>query len=86
MSEVNKPRPALLPAEGLLAMARVMAYGAEKHGVRDWETNPKRTREDHLDAALRHILKYMAGTARDEETMESHLVHAATRLLMAYEV
>jgi hypothetical protein len=73
-----KARPTLLPAKALLLCSQLMA---EHDSARtDWTSTPI---QGHLDAALRHILKYQAGTHVDPDSGHSHLVHAATRLLMA---
>lgn len=74
-----KPRPSLLPGLALIEAASLMA--AEQQAKGDgWKDAAS---ADHVDAALRHALRWAAGVIEDDETGRSHLVHAAVRLLMA---
>ncbi len=71
-------RPTLLPPRATLAVSAVLTAGAAKYGESNWHLI---STNEHLDHALRHIFKYLANDAT-----ESHLSHAACRLLMALEV
>ncbi len=71
-------RPTLLPPKATLAVSAVLTTGAAKYGNSNWKLIDV---EAHLDHAMRHILLYLANDAT-----ESHLSHAACRLLMALEM
>lgn len=74
-----KPRPDLIPPKALLAVARVLALGASKHGEHRPSDRP--WREDYA-AALRHAFEWAPGAPLDAESGESALAHAAARLLL----
>lgn len=68
----------LLPAEALLAVAKVLKHGADKYGDGNWRSIRI---PSHLNHAMTHILSYLAGDGQDE-----HLEHAACRLLFALDL
>lgn len=76
----NKPPLAWLPPEGIRAVARVQAYGHKKYGQ---FSNFRKGLEVSRNAscAMRHILAFMDGEDFDIESNESHIAHAATRLM-----
>ena len=79
--DTGKPRPALIPPEAILEIAKVMAHGAEKYNDNNWRntTNPMRwTRA--LDAAMRHQAAWLEGETHDPETGINHLAHAACNM------
>ena len=47
----------LLDAEAVLRLGRVLALGAESHGVDNWRNIP---RQDHINHALNHLIVYLA--------------------------
>src|SRR5262249_45742671 len=67
----------LLPPDAVLAVAKVLKYGADKFGPDNWRKIPC---ADHLNHALAHVFAYGAG-----DTSDDHLAHAACRLLFALE-
>lgn len=71
-------RADLLPPSALLAVAKVLKEGAEKYGDRNWRQIEC---QSHLNHAMRHLLNYLAG-----DKTESHLEHAACRILMGLEI
>jgi hypothetical protein len=75
----TKPAVSLLPWNGLLACANIMAKNQAakdaQHADGKWRTQ---TFAHHLGCAARHLAQYLAGYAD-----EDHLAHAACRLLMA---
>lgn len=75
-----KPRPTLLPARSLLAVAQLITEQQETRGD-GWR---QVSAADHLDAAQRHLLKHQAGELVDESGHQ-HRVHATARLLFALE-
>lgn len=81
----GKPRYDLLPPELLEATARVLTFGADKYGDRNWEKGMGWGR--CFAALMRHMWAWWRGHNWDPETGMSHLWHAACCLafLIAYE-
>lgn len=65
------------PHLAVLQVGRVVKAGLTKYEPDNWRKIP---RKDHLNHALTHVFAYCAGDRQD-----SHLEHAACRLLMALE-
>ena len=81
----GKPLMGAVPPNALLAVARVLTFGAEKYGRDNWrQVESAETR--YLDAALRHINAYQRGEAADHESGESHLAHAVCSLMFMLEL
>lgn len=81
----GKPLMGAVPPNALLAVAKVLTFGAEKYGRDNWrQVESAETR--YLDAALRHINAYQRGEAVDPESGESHLAHAACSLMFMLEL
>lgn len=81
----GKPLMGAVPPDALLAVARVLTFGAEKYGRDNWrQVENAETR--YLDAALRHINAYQRGEAADPESGESHLAHAVCSLMFVLEL
>ena len=81
----GKPLMGAVPPNALLALARVLTFGAEKYGRDNWrQVGNAETR--YLDAALRHINAYQRGEAADPESGESHLAHAVCSLMFMLEL
>ena len=78
----EKPRVDLIPMRPLMAVGRVMGFGAKKYGHHNWREGISVSR--HIAAALRHLIQYADPFEpdSDEETGESHLAHAACCILM----
>lgn len=71
---------AYLPWAGVRAVSQVQAYGHKKY--EDYNNYRKGMEEGrNLSCALRHIAAYMEGESLDPESKQSHLAHAACRLL-----
>jgi hypothetical protein len=64
-----------IPPDVLLKVAAVLHAGREKYGADNWRKIDQR---DHLNHAMVHIVKFMAG-----DRSESHLVNAICRLMFA---
>ena len=78
-ADAGKVRPTLVPAEAILAIARVREYGVKKYGEREgWRrVEPQR----YKDALWRHLLAEQqdpGGT--DGESGLPHLWHALCNL------
>lgn len=81
----GKPLMGAVPPNALLAVARVLTFGAEKYGRDNWrQVENAETR--YLDAALRHINAYQRGEVADPESGESHLAHAVCSLMFMLEM
>lgn len=72
----------LLPFDGLGEVNAVLRHGAEKHSPR-FDSDASRSRVGDINAALRHVGRWLDGSGVDEESGRSHLAHAAARLLIA---
>lgn len=81
----GKARYDLLPPELMEGVARVLTFGADKYGERNWEQGMRWGRP--FAAMMRHMWAWWRGQGRDPETGMSHLWHAACCLafLIAYE-
>jgi hypothetical protein len=81
----GKPPYHLLAPEMLDGTARVLAFGADKYGARNWEAGMHWSRP--FSAMMRHMWAWWSGDRADPETGMSHLWHAACCLmfLIAYE-
>ena len=69
----------LLPFDALEEIARVLEFGAKKHGRRDWERGLSWS--GLAAKILRHLFAWMRGADRDDESGRLHLAHAACCLL-----
>lgn len=58
-------------------VARVMAHGADKYGVRNWRTNPIYART-YIGAMRRHIDEWEDGIDADHDSGEHPLAHVAS--------
>lgn len=72
----GKVRYELLPPEALEEVAKVLTFGAEKYGERNWELGINYSRV--FGALLRHIWAWWNPLQpdKDDETGLSHLAHA----------
>lgn len=94
-ADAGKERLELIAPEFLFATAKVLTFGAEKYGDRNWEAGMKWSRV--FGALMRHMWAWWGGKAPtsynflfgdlDPETEMSHLWHAACCImfLIAYE-
>lgn len=80
----NKPKLKLLKRSALEAIAGVREYGIAKYkNDYDWaDCSP----DDYVDAALRHLYKWLDGEDLDRESGLCHLAHAMTSLMLAHEL
>lgn len=62
-------------------MARVVGYGAETYGEREWRNIPKR---EHLNHAAKHCFSALEEmNAREYDAVEDNMVNAMVRLMFA---
>lgn len=75
----------LIAPEVLESLAKVLAFGAEKYAVRNWEEGMDWSRV--YSAMQRHMWAWWGGEDNDPETGFSHLAHAACCIMFldAYE-
>lgn len=73
----GKPQLSLIPYEVLVAIAKVMEFGAKKYGRDNWKECKKPER--YVDAAMRHLHQYTE-EKQDSESGYCHLWHAACNL------
>lgn len=80
----GKPRYDLLAPELLEEVSKVLAFGAQKYGDRNWEKGMDWHRP--FGALMRHSWAWWKGEELDQESGLSHLSHAACNLmfLLAY--
>lgn len=74
-TDAMKPRPTLVPAKAVMAIAEIRKYGSGKYGnTESWRSvEPERYR----DALYRHWLAYLDGERYDPESGLPHLWHLA---------
>lgn len=79
-----KPRFSLLPHKALRAVAFCLTVSAQKHGDTAYRERTDINRE--LDSLQRHLNSYQSGEEFDPDSHLSHLIHMATRSLIAVEI
>lgn len=79
---VMKTRPDLIPADALIAVGRVLAWGQGQPNL-DPDRWLKVSAREHLGPAMRHVLAHLTGQHTDPGTGEPHLACAAARVLYA---
>lgn len=77
----GKTRYDLIPPEVLEAIGRILTYGAEKYGDRNWEQGGIGYSR-YFAALMRHMWSYHSGEQLDPESGMSHLWHAACNIAM----
>lgn len=88
--DAGKPRMELLSNEALCAIARVLAYGAQKY-TKDGEGGEHNWRKGFdwsrlYGAAMRHVMAHMDGEDKDPESGLSHLAHAGCCIMFLLEM
>ena len=79
----GKPRIDLVPKSAVIAIAKVMEYGAKKYEEHDWRKGYKWTRA--WSAAQRHLWAWIENESIDSESGISHLSHAIAALAILQE-
>lgn len=70
----EKIRLDLIPSSAIIALGRVLTFGAKKYDDNNWRKGMKWGRL--IGATLRHLFAWMGGQDKDPETGYSHLWHA----------
>jgi hypothetical protein len=76
----GKTRWDLVPWEQFREVAEVLTLGAVKYAPDNWK-QVEHPRERYFSAAMRHLVAWQEGEAKDPETGKSHLAHAVCCLL-----
>ena len=79
----EKVRLDLLPIAPLIAVGKVLTYGAKKYAERNWEKGLAWSR--CYAAALRHLFAWWSGETNDPETGLNHLDHALCEIMFLRE-
>lgn len=79
----GKPRVSLIFTQALLEVAKVGTFGALKYDDHNWRKGMKWSRL--TDAQLRHLIAYVSGDRKDNESGLSHLAHVAWNALALVE-
>lgn len=74
----------LLSPQWLFGVGSVLTFGAKKYAAHNWRQGLKQSRL--LGAALRHVVAFLGGEDRDQESGLSHLYHASCCLMFASEL
>ena len=81
----EKPKMYLLPPKSMVEVSKVLTFGAEKYGPKNWrELEDLQNR--YSSAALRHIFAHLDDSELDEDSGLSHLAHAICCLLFKLEI
>lgn len=83
-NDLDKPKLSLLPIKAKQEVAFVLEYGAKKYGRNNWSLCDDKFR--YIDAALRHIDKYINEITYDEESLRHHLAHAVASLMFVIDM
>lgn len=85
--DAGKPAVDLIPPEFILGVAKVLTYGNDKYGPRNWEEHADHWKWGQLIAScMRHILAWQGGEDEDPESGLPHLYHAGCNLAMLSEL
>lgn len=74
----------LLSVIAMQRTAKVMEFGATKHGANSWRDEPMKWSQP-IGAILRHLTDWISGITHDAETGFSNLDHAACQLMFLQE-
>ena len=78
----EKLRMDLLDSRWLFGVSKILTFGAKKYGEHNWRRGLAYSR---LFAAVqRHLWAFNNGEDNDEETGDSHLLHASCCLMFLY--
>lgn len=72
-------------SNALWEVGEVGTKGAEKYTDHGWREVPE-GHSRYLDAAFRHLLKYLMGESEDFDSKQHHLAHAAWNTLAALQL
>jgi len=73
--DTGKPKIHLVPPDFIIAVARVLEFGAGKYGKWNWQKGLELTRI--YDSTMRHMFDWLKGKDLDKESKLNHVWHAA---------
>jgi hypothetical protein len=74
---------ALVPAEAIEKVAKVLSFGATKYGANNWRDDGHSTPYTRTySSILRHLSAWSKGEDIDPESGQEHLAHATTQLMI----
>lgn len=73
---VKKPPVGLIPPAALIHISKAMQHGAEKYEPYNWRDKAVRS-TIYIDAAMRHLLRYLDGEDIDPDSGTPHVAHVA---------
>ncbi len=79
----SKPRVDLIPSRPLMAVGKVLAFGARKYKPHNWRLGLGWS--DTYASAMRHLLSFMDGDDIDPESGEPHIINALCQVLFLAE-
>lgn len=83
---IGKPRISLVPSSAVTAIADIMTWAIEEKGYGEGSWR-KVDSQHYVDAAMRHMLAYMADRkSLDKDSGRNHLHHAITDLAFLVEL
>ena len=81
-ADSGKPPMGLIDPVFKEEMARVLGFGENKYGEKNWLNGEGLNWSRLIDAAERHLDAFKQGVENDDETNLSHLAHCACCLMM----
>lgn len=72
-------------SEAIQDVGQVGTFGAKKYTDNGW-CEVGNGEERYMDAALRHLFKYLSGEVNDQESHYPHLAHAAWNVLAVHQL
>jgi len=78
--DYDKPRWDLLPWAEVGQVVEILTFGAKKYEDNNWK-RVQFAEPRYLAAAMRHLVAWIEGAEKDEESGKSHLAHAVCCLL-----
>lgn len=82
-NDQDKVRLELISPEALLQLGKVLTHGARKYESHNWRKGISYSRI--LGAILRHVVAYLGGESKDQETGLSHIAHAMCECMFLLE-
>ena len=71
----GKPMLELVPPKAIIALGKVMTYGAKKYEPMSWRSVGT---DRYTGALMRHMMAYMNGEVYDRESGMPHMWHVLT--------
>lgn len=82
----GKVKLSLVEPEFLIELAKVMEFGATKHGERSYQKDLIPSHQDYMDALYRHLLAILSGELIDKESGLYHHAHIAANAMIALNI